>query len=222
MPEIGLTPLVAVFGAPSIEPKYVPAYAAHVLRERALERVLDVLRRHLAVHRRANFTPLRILTVTVLLSYEICGSSAARSGPDPWRVVGLERVQRPLRRGVPTWKPKTCSRSDPGRRSRRRRPPGGEEPPCVSLGSPGRPRVSLARTAAATPVVVSAARGDDERRDAATALTRTIEGPVLVLHPPFITKLGAPVPLLRQTASAWCFPSMLAGSERPAGRRRRG
>ena len=63
--------------------------ARDVRVEAALDRVGDVSRRHLAVHRRTDLTPLRIFTVSVLPSGEICGGPAARSGAMFVGSVGL-------------------------------------------------------------------------------------------------------------------------------------
>ena len=107
------------FGAPSMELKYAVYWFGDVLRERALEGVLDVLRRDLAVDRRAELDALPQLDRDRLACRR---RSAARRRRGPARLSswsGFERVERRLRR-VETWKP-TCSTSGRGRGSRRQR-----------------------------------------------------------------------------------------------------
>src|SRR3954470_11326537 len=80
MPEIGLTPLVGVFGAPSIEVKYDvywPPTLAEKNRSRAYFTSAEVTARFTGG---LNFTPCLILTVTVFPPSEICAGPAARSG----------------------------------------------------------------------------------------------------------------------------------------------
>src|SRR3954471_14723136 len=80
MPEIGLTPLVGFVGAPTIgwkEPGDWPPTLIEKKRSIAYLTSFDVTSR---LTGGPNFTPLRILTVTVFLSPEICGSLSARSG----------------------------------------------------------------------------------------------------------------------------------------------
>src|SRR5215218_6903128 len=82
MPEIGLTPLVGLFGAPSIELKYVPYWPPTFTeknRSKAYLMSFDVTSRFTGG---LNFTPGLIFTVIFFRSSEICGLSAARSGRD--------------------------------------------------------------------------------------------------------------------------------------------
>src|SRR3954465_1630870 len=79
MPEISLY-LPGLVGAPSMAAKYVaywPPTFSEKKRSMAYLTSLEVTSRFTGGE---NFTPLRILTVTVFLSAEISGSPSARSG----------------------------------------------------------------------------------------------------------------------------------------------
>src|SRR3954454_24402302 len=79
MPEIDLKE-PGFFGAPTMSVKYVVyslATLAVKARSKAYLTSLEVTSR---LTGGPNFTPLRIMTVIVLLSDEICGSPSARSG----------------------------------------------------------------------------------------------------------------------------------------------
>jgi len=90
MPEIGLTPLVGVFGAPSIELKYEvywPPTFAEKNRSRAYLTSFEVTARFTGG---LNLTPCLILTVMVFRSSEICGLPSARSGTGSVALSGLK------------------------------------------------------------------------------------------------------------------------------------
>src|SRR3954467_9863683 len=90
MPEIGFTPLVGVFGGPSIEVKYDvywPPTLAEKNRSRAYLTSFEVTARFTGG---LNFTPVLSLTGIVLRSWEISGLLAARSGTGSVPLSGLK------------------------------------------------------------------------------------------------------------------------------------
>src|SRR3954470_13495596 len=90
MPEIGLTPVVGLAGAPLMtanEPGYWPPTLTEKKRSIAYLTSLEVTAR---LTGGAYLTPWRILTVTVFLSSETWASSAARSGTGLLASSGLK------------------------------------------------------------------------------------------------------------------------------------